>query len=984
MKRLFFIFAALLILSAGLVTAQEQTGVLVGTVTDTDGAFLPGVTIEARSPAQPGVATAITDEVGRFRLIGLTPGTYQVTFRLPGFQTLIREGILVRLGRTFNLEVTIAQATMEEEVTVIGESPVVDIKKSGTTTNYGKEMIAKLPKGRDFTSVVNMTAGVNDENVGGGTMMDGASSSENMYFVDGMDTTSMYTGLSSQRVLMEFVEEVQVKSSGYEAEHGGSMGGVINVITRSGGNEFHGEITGYMRGSAFQANPDVKNLRINPIDDVTAEYIDYPEDSWTQYEVGLGLGGYIFKDRLWFFASFMPRFTSTDRTVELIADGNSYTTNQKQTSYFGQAKLTALFGGIRISASYINDYYKWKGALMDQDGTGATPEEYDYPIYGFNYPGETWGGRIDWIVSDNLFVGLNGGYFKIDTKQLVGPTGPRHFFLRSNIGIGAPEEHASGWYNYSYTDGYQTRKDIQKRYGANFDATLFVDLAGEHVWKAGFQYVRIAQDVDDAYPYVYNRWYWGLDYISPVNAVTYPTQYGYLHARQPFGSIADIHSDRYAIFLQDSWTINNKITLNFGIRAERENIPSFSDLPEYQDPPIKFGFGDKIAPRVGFAWDLFGDNSTKVFGSYGLYYDVMKLEMANGSYGGFKWISHYYDIRTLDWRYGQTTHPDLNLAPDFVYIESLNWRIPSFDTNQPDMEPYSKNEISLGLQRKLGEDVSLTVRYLYSNIRWAIEDIGIQTPEGEKYFNGNPGSDWINELYAANAWPECPKAKRRYHSVNVGIDKRFSNNWMAGFHYTYSNLWGNFSGLASSDEFGRHSPNVERYFDGWFLHRDQNLNESTGQLPTDRPHQFKLYGSYTWDFGLTLGFYSYLMSGTPVSTMLSLNSMQGYYPVGRFDQGRTSMLSRTDLYAEYNLSLGGRYAIQLNANISNLFGQEIAMRKYPYYNRQGIHLSDEELLAGYEYKTEVANAGVQLDPRYLKPYTYTDGIDVRFGVKFIF
>jgi hypothetical protein len=135
MKRLFFIFAALLIVSASLVTAQEQTGVLVGTVMDTDGAFLPGVTVEARSASQPGVATAITDEVGRFRLIGLSPGTYQVTFRLPGFQTLIREGILVRLGRTFSLEVTISQATMEEEVTVIGESPVVDIKKSGTTTN---------------------------------------------------------------------------------------------------------------------------------------------------------------------------------------------------------------------------------------------------------------------------------------------------------------------------------------------------------------------------------------------------------------------------------------------------------------------------------------------------------------------------------------------------------------------------------------------------------------------------------------------------------------------------------------------------------------------------------------------------------------------------------------------------------------------------------------------------------------------------------
>ena len=983
MKRIYFIFAALLILSASLVTAQEQTGILVGTVMDTDGAFLPGVTVESRSPAQPGVATAITDEVGRFRLIGLSPGTYQITFRLPGFQTLIREGILVRLGRTFRLEVTISQATLEEEVTVYGESPVVDIKKSGTTTNYGKEMIAKLPKGRDFTSVVNMTAGVNDENIGGGMMMDGASSSENMYFVDGMDTTSMYSGLSSQRVLMEFVEEVQVKSSGYEAEHGGSMGGVINVITRSGGNEFHGEITGYMRGSAFQANPHVKNLRINPIDDVTAEYMNYREDSWTQLEVGLGLGGYIFKDRLWFIASFKPRFTTTDRTVEQLADGKEYTTTQKQTSYFGQAKLSAMFGGFRISASYINDYYKWRGSLMGLAGTSATPDTYDYPTYGFNYPGETWGGRIDWIVSDNVFIGASGGYFKIDTQQLVGPEGPRHFFLRSNIGMGG-EEHASGWYNYGYDDGYQTTKDIQKRYGGNLDATLFADLAGEHVFKAGIQYVRLGQDVDNAYPYVYNRWYWGLNYISPVGATT-ETMYGYLHARQPFGSIANIHSDRYAIFLQDSWTINNKFTLNIGIRAEKENIPSFSDLPEYSDSPIKFGFGDKIAPRIGFAWDLFGDNSTKVFGSYGLYYDVMKLEMANGSYGGFKWISHYYDIRSMDWRYGQTTHPDLGLAPDFVYIESLNWRIPSFDTTQPDMAPYSKNEISLGFQRKLGEDISLTVRYLYNNIRWAIEDIGIQTPEGEKYFNGNPGSKWINDLYSVNGWPECPKAQRKYHSLNVGVDKRFSNNWMAGFHYTYSNLWGNFSGLASSDEFGRHSPNVERYFDGWFLHRDQNLNETTGKLPTDRPHQFKIYGSYTWDFGLTFGFYSYLMSGTPVSTMLSLNSMQGYYPAGRFDTNqRTPMLSRTDLYAEYNLNLGGKYAIQLNANVSNLFGQEIAQRLYPYYNRQGIHLDDDELLAGYEYKDEVAKAGVQLDPRYMMPYTYRDGIDVRLGVKFIF
>ena len=252
MKRLSIVWMAFFVLSVFLGYTQEQTGILVGVVTDTDGAFLPGVTVEARSPAQPGVAADVTDELGRYRLLGLTPGTYSVTFSLPGFNTLKRERILVRLGRTFNLEVTLKQAALEEEITVVGESPVVDIKKSGTTFNYGKEMITKLPSGRDFTSIIHVTTGVNDEEFGGGTMMDGSSSSENMYFVDGVDTTSMYSGDTAQRVLMEFVEEVQVKSSGYEAEHGGSMGGVVNVITRSGGNEFHGEVSGYLTGSALQ------------------------------------------------------------------------------------------------------------------------------------------------------------------------------------------------------------------------------------------------------------------------------------------------------------------------------------------------------------------------------------------------------------------------------------------------------------------------------------------------------------------------------------------------------------------------------------------------------------------------------------------------------------------------------------------------------------------------------------------------------------
>jgi len=989
MKKHLTILLAVLFLSASFNYAQEQTGQIIGKVKDNEGSPLPGVTIEARSPSQVGTSTAVTDQIGRYRLLALTPGTYSIVFAIPGFQTLRREGILVRLGKIFNLDITLSQAAIEEAVTVIGESPVVDIKKSATAVNIGREMFDKLPRGRDFTSVVTVTTGgVNDEPMLGGTSMDGSSGSENMFFIDGTDTTHIYSGTSNQQVLFEFVEEVQVKSSGYAAEYGGSMGGVINVITRSGGNEFHGEAVLYYRSDELQG-PRRPDIRLNPFDYTIAEYITYPEDSWYRYDVGFGLGGYIFKDRLWFYGSILPRYTKTSRTVEFVLDELEHTTTQKEYNYFVQAKLAAQpFRGMRISGSFVNDFYKWRGAQAPLDGTGDP--EYEFGKYGYDFPGWTVAARADYIASNNLFFNLSGGYFRANRKQIVEPEGPRYRFWNTNSGIPGvdPSLVRPGlWYNYASQDGMQTVKDIQTRLTANFDGTLFFDAGGEHMVKAGVQMVRIAHNIADGNVYDSNFFVWGMPYSSP-NLGIVPTTYGWCRVYDPYGIFADIHSMRWAIFLQDSWTIAKKLTLNYGIRMEKEDVPSFSDLPEFQEPPAKFDFADKIAPRFGFAYDVFGDNSLKVFGSIGLYYDVMKLWLGQ-AFGGLKWISYIYDIKTLDWtQFEETTHPDTSRPDLYELIESRNMAIPSYDTIQPDMEPYSKIEYTLGLQKKLGEDFSLTARFLHNRILWAIEDVGIETPEGLVYYTGNPGSDWISdkqrEVLELPGLLPCPKARRNYYSVNISLDKRFSNNWMGGVNYTWSLLWGNFSGLASSDEFGRTDPNVERFFDSWILHRDQNLNETTGKLPTDRPHQLKIYGSYTFDFGLTVGLYTYAMSGTPVSRMLPLNNLQGYYPVGRFSDGRTPFLTRTDLYLEYNIKFGGKYRLQFNANITNLFNQKIAQRKYPQYCLGTIYVSNAELLAGFDYQELVERLDWPLDPRFLKPGFYTPSIDVRLGVKFIF
>jgi hypothetical protein len=770
------------------------------------------------------------------------------------------------------------------------------------------------------------------------------------------------------------------------------MGGVINVITRSGGNEFHGSLMVYYDGSALGYDP-TPTLRLNPVDDTIAEYVTYPEDTRTRIEPGIGLGGYIIKDRLWFFGSYMPKWQTYTRDAEFITDPSKNGEFDRKWEYMqGSMKLTAQIAeNLRVSVSGTLDNSEVTGDLPPISGAG-NPEK-DWPIYGYKYPSFTIGGSLDYAIGNNLMFNATAGFWQADTQQKIGPDGPRYYHIRSSYSVpGIIDPTPAYWYNYAYGDGYQTLKSLDNKLTATADLTFYTSLAGEHVWKLGVQYVRVEQDIDDGYPFLYNRFYWGDDYEHPYEG-TIPTTLGYVEVRYPFGTVANPHSNRWALYLQDAWTINNKLTLNLGVRLEKEDIPSFSDQPEYQDPPIQFDFFDKIAPRIGFAYDVFGDSSLKVFGSFGIYYDVMKLDMAEGSYGGFKWESTYFDIVDPDWKsFAQIDDPR---AVDSYYggqkFITRNWRPVSFDTTQPDMKPYSKYEVTVGVQKKLSEDISLTVRGLYNTIGWAIEDIGVVIDGSEQYFNGNPGSDWIQAKYDEAAQQgyiptgiKATKAKREYYSVQVSLDKKFSNNWLGGVSLTWSSLRGNFAGLASSDEHGRKDPGVERYFDAWFLTYTEDGKDHTGPLMTDRPLQMKAYGAYSFDFGLTLGFNAYAMTGTPSQTEVYINGMQGWYPDGRGTEGRTPFLWQVDGYAEYNLKLSDRFTLQLNANVTNLTNNEIAQRIYQLYNRSGIYVPEEFFRDGFDSRAQIAAKGARLDPRFGKEYAYLSSLAARIGVKLMF
>jgi hypothetical protein len=236
----------------------------------------------------------------------------------------------------------------------------------------------------------------------------------------------------------------------------------------------------------------------------------------------------------------------------------------------------------------------------------------------------------------------------------------------------------------------------------------------------------------------------------------------------------------------------------------------------------------------------------------------------------------------------------------------------------------------------------------------------------EQYYIANPGFGWAQPVSAGGRfdnsfWP-TPKAKREYLGLNLSLEKRFSNNWQGGINYTWSQMYGNYGGLSSSDETGRNSPNVERYWDMYFERYDIHGRPLDGILPTDRTHYFKLYGSYAFPFGLTVGTVAYGRSGLPLATLLNFNDMQ-IYPDGYNNLSqRLPFLFTADLYLEYNLRIAKKYTINLNATITNFTNTSTITAYSMTYNYDMLRMTDTALLAQktnyVDWHTLVANDGM--------------------------
>ena len=699
MKRCFFglLITALVLAVAAPAYAQgggaSSTGTIQGRVTDAQGAVLPGATITATSPAMLGSQTTIASETGNYRFPAVPPGTYTLTYELAGFNTVRREGIIISLGFTANINVELALATLQETVTVTGESPVIDTSATRVVQNFKLDQLQSIPNGRDMWSLLAVSPGVQMGRIDVGGNRAGTQTPYTAYgfggqvrvLIEGINTTEG-TGAAGFYFDYSSVEEVFLGTLGQSAEMP-NPGVQSQFITKSGGNQFNGEYYLDWYNNGLQAS--------NIPDDVIARGIRRGSNEIDRYyDTAINAGGPIKADKVWWFGTYRTQF-------------NAVAQPQFQ---FDQTFDTKLWNPVVKGTYQLNQnnkiigYYQW--------GTKEQPNRLPFATYSYPDAGTTlaqksssWVYKAEWngTLSDKLYVesryGDFGYYF-----PLIANTDTQYWFR--DTGLQTLEGGERRW---------QLDRDRKQLTGA---ATMFVDTSrGSHTLKFGGEMLR-----EQSWEGFQQRFGGNIEHqYSNGNPST--VVFGLPTAKQVGGmkdndegnltSRAALNHD--ALFINDTWAVG-RLTLSGGVRYDRYH----GWLPEQEQlaatvgpvsvPADTFAEEDHFtwnvfAPRIGGVYDLTGDGKTVIKANYGFYWHnpgvaVSSLANANttAKAGTYSWNDANRDRR---WQPGEE-----GATPTSLVLKGAVGLDPNIES------PYT-HEASVFLERQIGELIGVRTGFVY-------------------------------------------------------------------------------------------------------------------------------------------------------------------------------------------------------------------------------------------------------------------------------
>ena len=898
-----FVSLLLLLVSSPLLAQSRNTGAIRGTVTDENGGRIPGVLVEIESPDMIGGRKAVTtDGNGTYRFPELVPGTYQLSFSIEGYQSVRREGIVVQAAKSFDVDIQLTPRAGEETIVVSGQTPLVDVTSSGTTTNFNEAYLQNLPTGRFQPDTLNLAPGIENSAAYGG-----GGSSANSYSIDGVDVSDPEGGTPWSFFNYNVMKEVQLIGLGAPAEYGGFTGVLFNSVTKSGSNDFSGMAEAYY----FPSSLVPRNTQDPGLQPPTIE---------KSYDSTFQVGGPFIKDKLWYFvnAQYFNDESSNGGPI------------RTETS-------PRLFGKLTWQINPDNVFEFWgewdRYDIKGRGGDAFTPLEAtvkeDAPEWVWNF---SWRSVLSPSTSINVAYTGYTGYYYLD---------PTSGYDRSGH-INAQTGLASGNSTFFYLAD-------RSRNILNASVSHFSDkfLTGKHDFKYGVELERSRTRSRAGIPgtaYYYDDYYYDADPYDGTPGKYYDYAYvGYYTYDQK------AINTRATAFVQDSWQITDRWTVNPGLRLDlnRGSVPGKGNA--YRTNPL--------ALRLGFAYDLTGKKKTVLKAHYGRYYEAL--------------FSSYYQLLSPKAASDQFYYQLDDTVPGFMFDPD------TVDPNNPppgvtliSSQPQQRYELDkdikhpyvdqylIAIEHDLGHDFALKAEFIYRKNKDFIETISkdgdfdkVVGLDGEgnpiKLFNQNNLDD---TLLITNP----PDLKREYAGVILTATKRFSNRWQMLASYARTHATGNIDNVdvSFSELIG------QNYGPSPFLDTPNSTVNWQGTLTNDFKDEVTLQGQYIIPkIEVTVsGDYRYVsgQTFTPVdrsTSFLSDPNDLGSPTIG-FNQGRVRFFSEPrgsrrldptnnlNFRAEkfFSFEGGTRLGVfadifnvfntgedtEVNANVSSTFGDAVA------------------------------------------------------------
>lgn len=1062
MRSTTWLYRATLIASALVSTlaVAQGTSVITGTVTDAaTGKPVPDVVLTATSPAVQGEEVVVTDETGVYRVSQLPAGVFTLRLEKEGFKPYSRTDINVRIDRTVRVNIQLQpESVTADTIVVVGKPPTVDVGSTTTGVVVGKEFIDNIsfirPTAngiRSFESLAAVAPQVAGDTYGYG--FSGTTSPENGIYVDGLSVNNAQTGVNGMQMPVEFIDEVNIITGGYNAEFGRAGGGVINAVTKSGSNEFHGQVwTNYSPG-VLTALPKAVG---------SASGAATTTQTWNVVDFGASVGGPIIKDRLWFFAAVSPSFnrvlrtrsfvrrntiqdptdpTDTVGTWETNPDGSYVTTpldyaikrfdDRRAITYM--AKLTFLINndhslalsvnganslretdrsvlpgqsatiqGLAIPDSNLAVSLKYTGAFFDRkllvDANAGwfhqTEAPFGLPTDGSKIGDTTGAAGTPAIILRNTRNPYNlSDYYSVPADVAAACAAPGGLSLTQCPVTGGGATLTTGGFGFM-------QQNVNDRLAANAKVTYFLNALGHHAFKAGVDFERAIYNTTKAY----SGGVTGREFTSGAG-FTDLRRFAYLNG-PTINDIVDIPvvqvsptTNQVGVFLQDSWSIMDVVTLNAGVRYDNQVLFDANGN-------MAMALNNMWSPRIGAIYDFTQQGRSKIFANFARYYQSIPLNIADRALSGENQVLVYRNV-------GNGCDPTVPGGPEGYTANCTSYQTVDFGESpshfalatgqgrtpiDPNLQAQAKDEIVAGGEYEIIPDLRIGATYTKSWMVNVIEDMS--NDEANTYFIGNPGSGIASNF---------PKATRDYDAVTVMATKVFSDGWMGQASYTWSSLRGNWAGFFRP-ETDQIDPGTNADFDLRSL-----LANRAGPLPGDRTHYIKFYGAKQFQvtnaFSLGLGVTYEGSSGTPISYLGGhpLYGLDEAFILERGAAGRTPWVHSINLKGMAGYKFNKDTGVQFSVDVLNAFNFQAATSVDQTYTQASV--LPYTVAAGEDPQTAICAGGATAGPgcvskvtvvddttgepagtltdddlnkNFKQPASYQLPLQVRFGLKFTF